>query len=185
MKMQKWITAAGLVCLAGVCGMSADLISSSIATDGTAWVSSAVLGEKSYAATLFMNERSVMNRELDFSDPVQAQIRITSSGPVGVYEFSARDRKKIPSEFFCVFAGSGENETGYDAISTLGLWKEGTYLSSRQLRGGQTVSFTGINATGMVSLAKTTENENQSQRERSFVAGQMNITEAVVYEDEP
>jgi hypothetical protein len=112
MKMQKWIAIAGLVCLVGVCGMSADLISSSIATDGTAWVSSAVLGEKSYAATLFMNDRSVMNRELDLSSDLQSQTRIQSSGSLGVYEFSAQERKKNPSSgVFCVFANQGHTTT--------------------------------------------------------------------------
>jgi hypothetical protein len=164
--------------------MSADLISSSIATDGTAWVSSAVLGEKSYAATLFMNDRSLMNRELDLSGDLQSQTRIQSSGPLGVYEFSAQERKKIPSRVFYVFADQGYNKTRYDEISTLGLWKDGTYISSRQLSGGQTIAITDIDATGMVSLDKKTENVNRTQRERSFVAGHMNISEAVVYEEE-
>ena len=182
--MQKWIAIAGLVCLVGVCGMSADRISSSIATDGTAWVSSAVLGEKSYAATLFMNDRSVMNRELDLSGDVQSQTRIQSSGPLGVYEFSAQERKQIPYGVFCVFADQGYNRTRYDEISTIGLWKDGTYISTRALRGGQTFAVTDIDATGMVSLDKKTENVNRSQRERSFVAGHMNISEAVEYEEE-
>ena len=182
--MQKWIAIAGLVCLGCAGGISADLISSSIATDGTAWVSSAVLGEKSYAATLFMNDRSVMNRDLDLTTDLQSQIQIRSSGPVGAYEFSARERKKNPDEFFCVFAERGDNKTRYNEISTRGLWKNGTYISSRQVRGGQTVSITDIDATGMVSLDKKTENENQTQRERSFVAGHMNISEAVAYEEE-
>lgn len=182
--MQKIIAIAGLVCLLGIWGMSADMISSSIATDGTAWVSSAILGEKTYAATLFMNDRSAMNRELVFNQDVQSQTAIRADGPVGVHEFSAQDRTRQAPVFLCSFADSADNKTRYDEISTLGLWSNGTYVSSRQLRDEQSVALTDIDATGMVTLNKGTSTENLTQQERSFVAGHMNISEAVMYEEE-
>jgi len=182
--MQKLIATAGLVCLLGIWGMSADMISSSIATDGTAWVSSAILGEKTYAATLFMNDRSAMNRELVFNQDVQSQTAIRAAGPVGVHEFSAQDRTRQAPVFLCAFADRADNKTRYDEISTLGLWSNGTYVSSRQIRDIQTVGLTNIDATGMVTLNKGTGTENLTQRERSFIAGHMNISEAVMYEEE-
>lgn len=182
--MREILAIAGLICLLGIWGMSADLISSSISTDGVAWVSSSVLGEKSYAATLFMNDRSAMTREMVVSNGVQTQTAIRSSGPVGVHEFSAQERTSGAQDYLCTFGKRAENKTRYDEISTLGLWSNGTYISSRALRGEQTVSLTDIDATGMVSLNKGTDTLNQTQRERSFVAGHMNISEAVEYEEE-
>lgn len=44
--------------------------------------------------------------------------------------------------------------------------------------------MTDIDASGMVTLNKGTDTENLTQRERSFIAGQMNISEAVMYEEE-
>jgi hypothetical protein len=184
MKMQKIIAIAGIVCLLGIWGMSADLISSSITTDGTAWVSTSVLGERTYAATLFMNDRSAMSREMVFNQDVQSQTAIRSDGPVGVHEFSAQDRTRKAPAFLCSFADRVDNKTRYDEISTLGLWSNGTYVSSRHLRDEQTVALTDIDAAGMVSLNKRTDTENLTQRERSFIAGQMNISEAVMYEEE-
>lgn len=182
--MKMVIAIAGIVCLFGIWGMSADMISSSISTDGTAWVSASVLGEKSYAATLFMNDRSAMNRDLVFGQDVQSQTAIQADGPVGVHEFSAQERIHKAPSFLCAFVGKSDNKTRYDEISTLGLWSHGTYLSSRHLRDHETVSMTDINGTGMVSLYKGTDTENLTQREREFVAGQMNISEAVLYEEE-
>jgi len=182
--MQKVLAIAGVVCLLGTGWISADLISSSIKTDGTAWITSALIGDKTYAATLFTSDRSAINREVDFSGDIQAQTQIRSLGPVGVHEFSGQTRTKTRPDFTCLFAESPENKTRYDEISTLGLWSEGTYLSSRSLSGGQTTSMTDIDAAGMVSLSKGTDTINLTQRERSFVAGQMNISEAVDYGEE-
>ena len=184
--MQKVIALAGVICLLGVGMINADLISSSIATDGTAWVASAVLGDKTYAATIFTNDYSMIAREIDFSQDVQAQTQVKSSGPVGVHEFSAQIRTTGKPDFSCIFAERAINKTRYDEIGTLGLWSNGTYISSRLISGGQTVSLTDIEGTGMVSLRKGTDTSNLSQRERSFVAGHMNISEAVEFgEDEP
>lgn len=179
--MQKMIATAIVFCLLGAGWISADLISSSIKTDGSAWISSALIGEKTYATTLFTSDRSAIDREVDFFDTIQAQTRVNSSGPVGVHEFSAQARMNEHPAFACMFADRGSNKTRYDEISTLGLWSAGTYLSSRTIGLRQTGSLTDINGTGMVSLSKGTKSSNLTQRERSFIAGKMNISEAVAY----
>ena len=124
-----------------------------------------------------------MNRELILTDDMQTHTVIRSSEPVVVYEFSAQKRTARVKESLCTFAQRVNNKTRYDEISSLGLWLNGTYISSRALREKQTVSLTDIDATGMVSLSKGTDTKNQTQRERSFVAGHMNISEAVEYEE--
>jgi hypothetical protein len=101
-----------------------------------------------------------------------------------VHEFTAQDRTRQALAFLCSFADRADNKTRYDEISTLELWSNGTYLSSRQLRDEQSVALTDIDATGMVTLNKGTGTENLMQQERSFVAGHMNISEAVMYEVE-
>jgi len=179
--MQKWMITGGIVILVGISGISADQISSSIATDGTAWISSAVVGDQSYSGLLFMNDPSIVVRELDLSGDLQTLTQINSSGPLGVYEFSSREWKDTPSGLLCLFTPGTANQTRYDEISTLGLLKDGVYVSVRKAGTDKTVAFTDINATGMVSLTKRTEHRNQTQRERSFIAGRMNVSEAVVY----
>lgn len=181
MKMHNGILVVGLVCLAGMGGISADRISSTIATDEAAWISSAVVGDQSYSGALFMTEPSSMVRDLDLSDDLKSLTLVNSSGPLGVYEFSSREWKGTPPGLLCLFTPQESDPARHDEISTLGLWKRGIYLSLRQTGSGRTLAATEINASGMVSLDKRTEDANRTQRERSFIAGQMNLSELVEY----
>ena len=178
----KIIAIAGVVCIVCAGWMSADLVSSSIAVDGTSWISSALSGDKIYAGLFFTNDRSTINRNVDFRDGVNSETRILSTGPIGLDEFSSQiQTNRISDESRCVFGVSPDNITRTDEISTSGLWAFGNYSSSRYLGGGLTRAGTRINGDGMVSLGKISRAQNLTHRERAFVAGEMNVSEFVEY----
>lgn len=176
----KLIAIAGIVCVMLAGWISADLVSSSISVDGTAWVSSALTGDKTYAGHFFTNDRSTINRDINYQDGIDSETRIQSSGPMALDEFSAQVQGNQKNGFTCVF-GDLSNRTRYDEISTSGLWTFGSYASTRSLDSGLTKAGTRVNGTGMVSLNKMSETQNLTHRERAFAAGDMNISEYVEY----
>jgi hypothetical protein len=148
------LAVSGIVCLLGAGWISTDLISSSIKTDGSTWIIFALTGEKTYAAILFTSDRSAINWEVGFSGDIQAQTQIRSLGQIGVHEFSGQAWTNNRPDFTCLVMEGPENKARYDEISTLGLWLEGAYLSSKSISGGKTNSITDIDTAGMVSLSK-------------------------------
>ena len=70
--------------------MSADLISSSISVDGSSWIKSSLTGDKTYAGLLFTNDQSTVTRTINFSKDLDTHTWISSTGPVGIQEYSAQ-----------------------------------------------------------------------------------------------
>ena len=152
----KLIAIAGIVCVMLVSWISADLVSSSISVDGTAWVSSALTGDKTYAGHFFTNDRLTIYRDINYQDGIETETRIQSYGPMALDEFSAQVQSDKKNGFTCVF-GDSSNRTQYDEISTAGLWSFGSYASARSLDSGLTKAGTRIDGDGMVSLHKISD----------------------------
>lgn len=178
--MQKIVALAGILCILFAGFMSADMVSSSISVDGTSWISSALTGDKIYAGLIFTNDRSTINRNVDFRDGIITDTRVKSTGPIGLDEFSSQVQTGKKDGFTCVF-GDPVNKSRYDEISTSGLWSYGSYTSARSLNGGLTKAGTQLDGVGMVSLGKISDTPNLTHREREFVAGDMNVSEYVEY----
>lgn len=157
-KEMKIITIAGVVCLVFAAGMLADMVSSSIAVDGIAWVSSALAGDKTYAGHFFTNDRLTIYRDINYQDGIETETRIQSYGPMALDEFSAQVQSDKKNGFTCVF-GDSSNRTQYDEISTAGLWSFGSYASARSLDSGLTKAGTRIDGDGMVSLRKISDTQ--------------------------
>ena len=179
--MQKILICAGIICLALAGFMSADRISSSISVDGSSWIKSSLTGDKTYATLLFTNDRSTINRGIEFSKDIETQTRVLSSGPVGVLEYSAQSITPEAESWRCMFVGSDQTNDRYDEISTTGLWSGGNYTGVRSMSENLTTASTDITGTGMVSLSKHSETVNLTQNERAVAAGKMNVSEYVEY----
>ncbi|WP_300038183.1 hypothetical protein [Methanospirillum sp.] len=106
--MQKIFLAAGIVCRALAGWMSADLITSSISVDGSSWIKSSGTGDRSYAGLIFTTDHSTVTRSLDFYQTVDVQTRISSSGPLGVYEYTAQTSIPEEESWRCMFTSSDE-----------------------------------------------------------------------------
>lgn len=180
--MQKIVALAGILCIMFAGFMSADMVSSSIMVDGTSWISSALTGDKTYAGLIFTNDRSTINRNVNFKDGIITDTRVKSTGPMGLDEFSSQVKTGKKDGFTCVFEVP-INKSRYDEISTSGLWSYGSYTSARSLDNGMTRAGTQLDGVGMVSLSKISETQNQTHHERGFVAGDMNVSEYVEYGD--
>jgi hypothetical protein len=180
--MQKILAMAGVVCIATAAMIAGDIVTSRVSVDGSAWISSAVTGDTTYSGNFMTNERAIISRIVDFSDGISAQTRAVSSGPLGIGEFSSQFQNTGPQEIKpCVFLASPEQNTRYDEISTSGLMKAGDYQSIRVSGNGISRGSTNLQGDGMVSLKKASDTGNMSHRERSVIAGEMNVSEFVEY----
>ena len=106
--MQKIFIAAGIVCLTFAGWMSADMISSSISVDGSSWINSSLTGDRTYSSLMFTNDRSVVNRGIDFTNDVDSRVRVSSSGPVGIREFSSQITTPETEAWRCMFVDRGK-----------------------------------------------------------------------------
>lgn len=179
--MQKILICAGIICLALAGLMSADRISSSISVEGSSWITSSLTGDKTYAALLFTNDRSTINRGIEFSKDLETQTRISSSGTVGVREYSEQSIIPESEAWRCMFIQSDATDNRHDEIGTSGLWSAGNYSGVRSMSENLTTALTDISGTGMVSLSKHTGTVNVTQNERAVAAGRMNVSEYVEF----
>ena len=166
----------GMVVLS-ICG--ADLISSSILCDGATWTSSAVTGpDRTYGASFFTTDRANISRDLVLTDGVSSRVRVASTGPMGVDEYSWQMRNTSDPETRCVF-DARMVPVRDEEISLSGLFKTGEYLGNRQMSREGTVAGSVIQADGMINRMVSTEDENGSLFDRTFLAGRMNSSEFI------
>jgi len=130
---------------------------------------------------MFPNDRSVINRGIDFTNDTDSQVRVSSSGPVGIREFSSQITIPEAEPWRCMFVEDDTETDREDEISTSGLWSSGNYTGVRGMSGNLTTASTEIDGSGMVSLRKHTQTVNVTQDERSYAAGKMNVSEYVEY----
>ena len=185
MKMRKILVIVGIVCVAFAGCISADLISSSIAVDGSSWIRSSLTGDKTYAGLLFTSDQSTVTRMIDFSKDLDTTTRISSTGQVGVTEYTAQAFTPGSEIWRCMFADDDDPEIREDEIETRGIWSAGNYTAVREMSEDLTSGSVDISGTGMVSLGKRTDTTNWTQNERSVAAGRMNISEYVEYGSDP
>nr|WP_319578091.1 hypothetical protein [uncultured Methanospirillum sp.] len=174
--MQKIFVTLGIACFVLAGGMSADLISSSISVDGSSWIKSSLTGDKTYSGLLFTNDQSTVNRTIDFSKDLDTHTRISSTGPVGIQEYSAQASIPESEVWRCMFARS-DDETPYEEIETRGILASGNYTAVRGMSEDLTSGGVDITGSGLVSLSKKTGTVNRTQEERSVAAGRMNVSE--------
>ncbi len=181
MRMQKIFIAAGIVSLIFAGWMSVDMITSSILVDGSSWNKSSLTGDRTYSTLMFTNDRSVINLRIDFTNDVDSQVRVLSSSPVGIREFSSQITTPEAEAWRCMFVEDDTERDREDEISTSGLWSSGNYTGVRGISGNLTTASTEIDGSGMVSLSKHTRTMNVTKDERSYAAGKMNVSEYVEY----
>ena len=179
--MQKIFVLVGIACFALAGGMSADLISSSISVDGSSWIKSSLTGDKTYAGLLFTNDQSTVTRTIDFSKDLDTHTRISSTGPVGIQEYSAQTSTPESEDWRCMFARSDDETSREDEIETRGILASGNYTAVRGMSEDLTSGGVDITGSGLVSLSKKTGTVNWTQEERSVAAGRMNVSEYVEY----
>lgn len=179
--MQRMIIFAGVLCLAGAGWISADMISSSISVDGSSWIKSSITGDRSYASLMFTSDRATVTRGLDFGDAIESQVQVSSSGPVGIREYTAQVTKPDISSDACLFIRETDGPIREDEILTSGLWRTLNYSGVRTVAENLTSAGTDISGVGMVSLSKQSRTANQTQDERAVAAGVMNVSEFVSY----
>lgn len=163
---------------------NADSITSSIVCDGAAWVSSSVLGQgHTYAASIFTTNLASLMRSLDFGSDLKVTTVGNSAGPMGIEEYSGQIANQTDEEAGCLFKDRQNKTARTDEISASGLFSAGSYVSSRAL-GKQTSARYIVNGTGLMLTRAGSSDGNQSVSFGSDIAGEMNVSESIVFGDE-
>lgn len=176
------LSGCALLLIAGLVG--ADSVSSTIVCDGATWVSSSVIGQgQTYAATLFTTNLATLMRDLQVKDGnVKTGARAQSSGPMGIDEYSGQVTNQTERTDGCVFELPVNRTNTRDEIMYTGLMGSGVYASARGLRSDVTSSTTMINGSGLVlARASSKDNTGNETTHSSDVAGNMNMTERIVF----
>ena len=180
------ILGCACILIAGFVG--ADSVSSTIVCNGSSWVSSSVVNQgQTYAASLFTTDLAILMRDLKVGNDgkVKTSTDVQSSGPLGVDEYSAQGTNQTEPSENCVFTQSPNVTPKRSEIMYTGLMQSGQYVSTRNLDPSITGAVTMVNGTGMIlARAKSTDGTNETTH-TSDVAGDMNMTERIVFgEDE-
>lgn len=171
-----------LLFVAGFVG--ADSVSSTIVCDGATWVSSSVIGQgQTYAATLFTTNLATLMRDLQVKDGnVKTGTVAESSGPMGIDEYSGQVTNQTDRSAGCVFELPVNRTNTRDEIMYTGLMGSGVYASARNLKSSETSSTTMINGSGLVlARASARDNSGNETTHTSDVAGNLNMTERIVF----
>ncbi|MDD1724965.1 MAG: hypothetical protein LUQ07_07535 [Methanospirillum sp.] len=167
--------------LAGAGLAFADSATSSIVCTGAAWVSSSVISQgQTYAASLFTTDPAVLFRELSAGKMVKVTTDARSSGPMGIDEYSGQTVNRTGDNSECLFEEAGNRSLRRDEIRTFGLLSNGTYHSVRGLN-AETSALTMMNGTGLVLTRGESSDGNRTITSASDVAGQLNISEQMVF----
>jgi len=97
---------------------------------------------------------------------------------MGVDEYSWQMRNRSDPETRCVF-DTRQVPVRDEDISLSGLFKTGEYLGNRQMSRDGTVAGSVIQADGMINRVVSTDDENGSLFDRTFLATQMNNSEFI------
>jgi len=176
------LTGCALLLIAGLVG--ADSVSSTIVCDGATWVSSSVIGQgQTYAATLFTTNLATLMRDLQVKDGnVKTGTVVESSGPLGIDEYSGQVTNQTDRSAECVFEIPVTRTNTRDEIMYTGLMGSGVYASTRGLQSDKTSSTTMINGSGLVlARASSKDNAGNETTHTSDVAGNLNMTERIVF----
>lgn len=159
----------------------ADSITTSIACDGAAFLTTAIVGpEETYSNVLFTDSQANVTRVVDRGSEIESTSRITGSGAFGVDEFIGKERNPDLDNRYCVFVGK-TNKSDYNSVATTGLFWSGSYLGKKKVGNDSTISRTAINGTGMVLITSRGDDGNTSTNAKTFAAGPMELSEEVLF----
>lgn len=176
----KWILVFCMIAVISVLGMSmADLISSSILCDGATFSSSAVTGpDRTYGTSFFTTDRANISRDLVLTDKVSSRVRVASTGPMGVDEYSWQMGNQSGPDNRCVF-DSKPGAVRDEEISLSGLFKTGEYLGTRLMSREGITAGAVLQAEGMVNRVVSADDANTTLYDRVFLAGKINSSELI------
>lgn len=168
--------------IAGICFVGADSFSSVVTCDGATWTSSSIVAAgQVYAAKLFTTDLAVLLRELQIGNKsIQTATSVNSTGPMGIDEYSSQHSVENQTSPYCVFETVENTSPREDKIRYTGLMQTGQYVSSRAIN-QETSAVTMINGTGMILGRSQSKDANKSQQYSTDVAGNMSMTEKIVF----
>ncbi len=171
--------AAGLVCviLAGL--VAADLVSTTISTDGSVMISTSGGDENhSFASRALALDTSRVNRMVETGEDTVSDLIIRSQGPALFSEYGVSVMNGPDVSSRCAFVDLPRTRES-DRISQYvsGILQHGEVDTSQKL--STTISgMTTVNGTGMVLLGSDKQG-NQTFTSRAFISGNMSVSDLV------
>jgi len=174
-----------IVCLILVIIGSAasDSITSSIVSDGAAFVSSSVISAgETYAARLFTSGNGSILRDLTIGpdNGILAGVSAGSRGPIGIDEYSGVISNQTGDNGSCIFILPVDRVTSSNKVVYTGLLKSGEYYSTRDIDKNLT-ALTMINGSGMILSRAESGDRNRTISHKSDVSGLLNLSEWIEF----
>ena len=161
----------------------ADSITSSIVSDGAAFVSSSVfVAGETYAARLFTSGNGSILRDLNVGpdNRIQAGVSAGSSGPLGIDEYSGVTSNLTGDNGSCIFIFPVNRILRNNEVLYNGLLKSGGYYSTRNID-RSLAALTMVNGSGMILGRAKSGDENRTVNHKSNVVGSMNLSERIEF----
>jgi len=107
-----------------------------------------------------------------------------STGPLGVDEYSAQGTNETDNHDRCIFTLLENGSISQDEITYMGLMQTGQYASTRTLDPSKTGAVTMVNGSGMMLVRAQSADGSNETAHTSDVAGEMNMTERIIFGEE-
>lgn len=158
----------------------ADVVTSSISCDGSAWIYSSVIDpNKSYKISAFTTKPSTIERKIVTDEILQTTSSIKSEGSLGIDEYSMqRGQITQKDQLICIFNNLSPNDQKEREISLSGILHHAGYDSTRVLGSEDLDATTLANGSGLLQLGKRIRNASSEQRDYSAVSGNMTISDS-------
>lgn len=175
-----FIIAGGIfLVIAGLAG--ADLIATSINTDGFASLSTSGTGDNgSWTSHAMGVDQTELVRSISGERGMPSTLSIHGIGPVLFSEYAEAVERAEETVNHCVFQGPEDGDTfGLASMYTSGILKNGMYDITRSQDSGL-FGESSINGSGLLILGSKSK-ANQTLSSHGFVTGNMTVSDIVRY----
>ncbi len=169
-----------VVCLLLTGTLCADLIATSISTDGSVMLKTFGSDENgSFTSLILSDDESQVTRTVGDDNGLHEDLTVSGSGQTIFSEYADALLSTSTIKGICAFLDpSHENERDAAAYSS-GIIQDGGYTSSRTINQELSAS-TAVNGTGLIFLGSDSEG-NRTFKTTGFVSGKMSVEDMTKY----
>ena len=171
---------AALLCLLLAGPLCADLIATSISTDGSMMLKTTGSDENgSFESRVLSRDESVVSRTAGDESSLDDELTVRSSGPTLFSGYADALLSTSGMKTICALLETPLETEGSAEAYTSGIIQGGGYTSSQTIGPGLS-GMTAVNGTGLLLLGSGTDG-NRTLRTAGFVSGNMSVQDIVKY----
>jgi hypothetical protein len=169
-----------IVCLLLAGPLCADLIATTISTDGSVMLKTSGSDENgSFTSRILSRDDSHVTRTAGDDKGLFEDLTVRGSGQTLFSEYADALLSTSGIKTICAFLDTPHEDERYADAYTSGIIQGGGYTSSRSISQGLS-GRTAVNGTGLVFLGSDTEG-NRTFRTSGFVSGNLSVDDMVKY----